>query len=124
MGRLLKPGLSSTGYPTVMLGRKGGSRCLHDLVLAAFVGPRPEGFDACHKDGDKIHNTVTNLRWGTRADNMRDLTRHGGRKLTLNQAKWCRERAGLGETQTALAREFGVCVSQMNNIVHGRRYAR
>src|SRR4051812_4452753 len=40
--KILRPGtMNRFGHCSVMLGRDGGSRCVHDLVLTAFVGPRP-----------------------------------------------------------------------------------
>lgn len=35
-----------------------------ELVLETFVGPKPEGKKACHKDNDKTNNRVENLYWG------------------------------------------------------------
>jgi len=32
---------------------------IHILVLEAFVGPRPEGYDACHNNGNKYNNYVS-----------------------------------------------------------------
>lgn len=47
------------------------------LVLEAFVGPRPPGLDGCHNDGNKLNNSLSNLRWATRKDNMADARTHG-----------------------------------------------
>lgn len=40
-GRILRPGKVKDGHVTVAVG-KGNSRPVHQLVLEAFVGPRPE----------------------------------------------------------------------------------
>ena len=50
---------------------------LHQAVLMAFVGERPEGHEACHNDGNPANNVVANLRWDTRASNAADAVRHG-----------------------------------------------
>lgn len=50
---------------------------IHALVLTAFVGPKPEGMECCHIDGNPLNNHVSNLRWGTHSDNMQDSIRHG-----------------------------------------------
>ena len=63
------------GYPTINLGRKRTR--VHVVVLEAFVGPRPPGAHGCHRDDDKENNTVANLYWGSRSDNMIDLVRNG-----------------------------------------------
>lgn len=75
-GELLKPGFSSTGYLTVALGR-GNSRTLHSLVAEAFIGTRPEGYEVLHADGTRTNNCVSNLSYGTRADNIQDSIKHG-----------------------------------------------
>lgn len=49
---------------------------VHILVLAAFVGPRPDGFHGCHNDGDKTNNRATNLRWDTPSANSQDAVKH------------------------------------------------
>lgn len=50
---------------------------IHSLVLEAFVGPRPDGMEGCHNDGDPANNHLANLRWDTRAANNQDTLRHG-----------------------------------------------
>ncbi len=78
--RILKPA-SDNGRLLVNLHGPDGrnaSRKVHQLVLEAFVGPRPEGFECCHRDDDHANNTLHNLRWATHADNMQDCIRNGG----------------------------------------------
>jgi hypothetical protein len=75
-GRLLKPGKASHGYFTVALGR-GKSCTLHSLVTAAFLGPKPVGYEVLHIDGSRTNNCVSNLRYGTRRDNILDAVAHG-----------------------------------------------
>lgn len=67
------------GYLYVILTMDGrvSRRSVHSLVLEAFVGPRPRGFDACHRNGVKADNRVENLRWGTHRSNQMDLVSHG-----------------------------------------------
>lgn len=50
---------------------------VHHLVLEAFVGPRPEGMEACHRNDDPGDNRVENLRWDTRSANALDSVRNG-----------------------------------------------
>lgn len=64
------------GHLGLLLGKRDLRR-VHLLVLEAFVGPRPEGMEGCHWDDDKSNNFLSNLRWGTRSANVRDLVRNG-----------------------------------------------
>lgn len=50
---------------------------LHVVVARAFLGPRPESAVIRHLDGDPSNNALTNLRYGTAAENMADTIRHG-----------------------------------------------
>ena len=63
------------GYLRVQLSRV--SRRVHQLVLEAFVGPRPEGMLTRHIDGDRTNNALGNLAYGTASENMRDRVDHG-----------------------------------------------
>src|SRR5687767_12860617 len=74
-GRMKQPSLTKNGYLTVNIERK--PRKVHALVLECFVGPRPEKHDACHNDGTRTNNVLSNLRWATRKENMRDAVGHG-----------------------------------------------
>lgn len=56
---------------------KPRTHLVHHLVLEAFVGPRPDGLEACHWDGDAANNAVENLRWDTHVANEQDKKRHG-----------------------------------------------
>jgi len=78
-------------------------RLVHHLVLEVFVSPRPEGMLALHNDGDTSNNHVGNLRWGTYADNIKDMKKHGThcfskpftRKHRENLSKAVQERSNL-----------------------------
>lgn len=78
--RVLKQTQNKSGHMYVSLRRPGEHFpvTVHTLVMAAFVGPRPESMEVCHIDGDPTNNWASNLRYGTRSDNLHDLVRHGG----------------------------------------------
>lgn len=78
-GRILKCSPSSDGYPTAALCRDNERllRSVHLLVLEAFVGPRPEGMEACHHDDIPTNNQLSNLRWDTKPANTYDRIRNG-----------------------------------------------
>lgn len=82
-GRVLRAnwdGHEGGGYLYVTLSRPGErrNRHVHTLVLEAFVGPRPDGADACHGAAGKSVNTPPNLRWGTRSENVLDSVLRDG----------------------------------------------
>ncbi len=75
-------------YPQVTLayaGKHHDAR-IHELVLTAFVGPRPSpSAVARHYDDDPSNNTVENLLWGTSGENRRDCVRNGTHAATLRK---------------------------------------
>jgi hypothetical protein len=73
-GRILKQPLVD-GYPSVSLCRK--TIRTHILLLAAFVGPRPERLVTRHRNGDRTDCRLANLTYGTRSENMQDRKDHG-----------------------------------------------
>lgn len=79
VGRVLRAGVAGNGYLLVSLWRDGiaASRTVHSLVAEAFIGPRPEGMDVCHADGDRLNPVATNLRYDTRSANLADAREHG-----------------------------------------------
>lgn len=78
-GTVLKAQVKDTGRLQVGLSRgsKKNMRQVHQLVATAFLGPRPEGMEVCHIDGDHLNNAASNLRWDTQSENMLDRGRHG-----------------------------------------------
>lgn len=71
---------SINGYPYVqMFPREGRKVCrsVHGLVAAAFLGPRPDGMEVCHGDGDPGNCQLSNLRYDTHAANEQDKRLHG-----------------------------------------------
>lgn len=57
-------------------------RTVHTLVLEAFVGPRPDGADACHENGNRRDARLTNLRWDSRSGNVQDAVRQRTHSMT------------------------------------------
>ena len=72
-------------YFSVQLGA-GNNRYIHRLVLHAFVGP-PNGRIVRHKDNDASNNCLSNLQYGTPADNTEDRKRHDTWGTKLNERK-------------------------------------
>lgn len=126
-GRVLRPGRSSNGYLTVALYSEGRaiSHLVQDLVMSAFVGPKPEGNYTRHLDDVRTHNCLSNLSYGSPGDNYRDVyslgRTHG--KLTRAKVHVIRERLADGVSTHELSREFGVCERAIRNIREGRTFA-
>jgi hypothetical protein len=78
-GRIFRPRTDRYGYLQVRLSRdgKGVPRTVHQLVCEAWHGPKPDGLQVRHLDGDQLNNTPGNLKWGTAEENARDILRHG-----------------------------------------------
>lgn len=78
-GRFLKPTPDRRGYLYMNI-QDGGRRrrwYVHQLVAAAFIGPRPGDLHVLHNNGRNQDNRPSNLRYDTNAENMRDRVRHG-----------------------------------------------
>jgi len=78
-GIVLKKIVAKNGYECVNL-TGGGCRkqeLVHRLVLLTFVGEPEQNQEACHNDGIRINNYLTNLRWDTIKNNHADKKKHG-----------------------------------------------
>ncbi len=76
---IMRQHLHTGGYPSVglVIGGKQITHTVHSLVVAAFIGKRPDGFLVCHNNGDPADNRAANLRYDTAAANSLDMVRHG-----------------------------------------------
>lgn len=143
-GRILKPSHSSGyGYAQLQL-EKGARRYIHTLVAEAFIGPRPEGMEVRHGPGGRLDNRVSNLSYGTHAQNngpdkVRDGTDHNGDRGPNAQLTWeqvdeirrlmpapfprarSKRTAGM-PTQQGLAEQFGVSRWAIHDIVTGKKW--
>lgn len=104
---------------------------VHAIVLEAFCGPCPSGMQGLHEDDNPKNNAIDNLRWGTPKANSEQRTRTGrqvrgssvtGSRLTAEQVASARRRFAAGETQSAIAREFGVTQRAIWSIVRGKTW--
>ncbi len=131
--QLLSTKSGSAKYLTVILSRNGLPRAfsVHSLVCLAFRGPRPEGFEVRHLDGNARNNRADNLQYGTKIENAADREAHG-RTLRGEAHRWSTisdevvaavledRRRGLFYYQIAERR--GISKSHVCNICNGRRY--
>lgn len=134
-GMLLNPTISH-GYLKVNITMLSSSFVfVHRLVAAAFLGPRPEGYDVNHINGRKDDNRAANLEYATRSQNHRHAYRTGLRvstplqgerhpmvKLTEGQVRYVRSMRGRKRT-AALADELGCSRHTIWSIQTGRSWS-
>lgn len=128
-GKMLRPGTSSNGYPSVVMGQRD-SRTVHAIVAEAFLGPCPPGQQIRHLDGDRSNSKANNLAYGTPAQNSEDAAIHGTRtrgtdyrSAKLTEAKARRIRALKGKvSQSELARRYRVSPAAIQAVHDGRTW--
>lgn len=136
-GRELALQTHKTGYLYAHL-REGGKRTacrVHRLVVEAWVGPIPEGYEVNHLDGDRANNRVDNLQIVTPSENVTHsyavlgrapalageahphakLTALGVRRMRRMWPDW----QAMGRTQAELGEVFGVSDSVVCRVVNG-----
>lgn len=126
---------SDRGYLYVNLWRRK-QLCIftvHKLVALAFYGPRPEGHQVRHLDGNRENNAVYNLEYGTAKENAADRELHnntargqrnGNSIVSDGDAELIRQiYARKLETQRDLAVIFKISQSQIHNIVTRKQRA-
>lgn len=123
------PFVSAKGYCYVgfRMNGKNHNRTVHTMVAEAFIGPRPEGADIRHLDGNPANNHIENLTYGTKAENMADRERHGrtrrgesngNARLPDEDADEIRRLyAEKKANQYELAAQFDISQAQVNNII-------
>jgi hypothetical protein len=96
--------------------------------MKTFIGPPPSGQEVRHKNGDRADPRLSNLEYGTRAENIADAKRHGtfpllenrpGAKLTREQAM---EISRSGDPTKILAERFGVSTRCIYDIRSGTNW--
>lgn len=132
--RILRPGDNGSGHLQVGLRREGKShmRQVHCLVALAFIGPVKEGLEVCHNDGNPGNNTLSNLRYDTRRNNLLDRAKHGyvhpnrgerhprARVPDSAVSAMRAEYAKGGITLQALADKYGMSKPGIHHIISGK----
>lgn len=129
-GRVLRTPRERTGYQRVTLRAPGRKevRSVHQLILEAFVGMRPDGMVCRHLNGDPADNRLCNLAWGTVEQNVRDREDHGrtvrGSKhwqsrFSEDEVLKIRQEKASGMGISDLARKYHAPISTINNLLEG-----
>ena len=131
-GRMMSPCIDREGYHSVHLYSDGKRkpRWIATIVAEVFIGPRGPGMEVCHCDGNKTNNHWANLRYDTRAGNLRDKVRHGthreGEEINFAKLKGedVREiKSLLGRlTHADIAQKFGVSRPAVSLIAEGKTW--
>ena len=120
--RELIPSVDDAGYHQIRNGELRERR--HVLVCEAFHGPRPEGREVRHLDGNPGNDAPDNLAWGTHVQNMQDAVKHGthytGSKTTLVQREEIRQRRAAGESLKGIAADYGISPQRVCDFAKGR----
>lgn len=131
-GRLLAPRPNADGYLRVALTSEGKTkdRLVHTLVLETFVGPRPSGCEADHRNKVRSDNRLDNLHWLPKSVNLaqRSLSPKGQKnpnaRLTVEDVlELRRQRQELGASFPTLAASFGISKNHARDICQGRKWS-
>ena len=115
-GQVLALSFRGQDYPGISLSRSKEKkyRLVHQLLTTAFLGPRPQGQVVRHIDGNPKNCKLSNLAYGTYAENEADKEIHGTRlhgeeikssKLNVQAVTAIRASSA---SQSQLARDYGV----------------
>ena len=97
---------------------------VHRLVMLAFIGPCPNGYECLHIDGNPMNNRLDNLRYGTRRENINDSIKHGThcwskpftKKHREKLSDACRSRASMVKYMRVIESETGVAYDVIDKI--------
>jgi hypothetical protein len=134
--RILAGTVTPRGYVRTTLHSGPGEnkhKFIHEIVLTAFVGPRPPGMEACHWDGNKQNNALWNLRWDTSKANAADSIRlgrvknqvgsnNGNAKLDEATVREIKRFLAEGRSYRETIDRFGVTQNMVNQIKNGYRW--
>ncbi len=135
IGKIMKPYRREDGYNMYILreGNKSYHKKAHQLVIEAFVGPKPSlKHEVRHKDGTRYNDNYLNLEWGTNKENKADMIRHGTRpygekspyaKITENDVREIKKLYKEKFKQREIGRYFGIGQVQVSRILRGIRWA-
>lgn len=131
-GKERRTTVDKKGYVRITLSKNGKVRnfLVSALVCKAFHGPRPEGCEAAHIDGDQKNNRADNLCWKTHAENIADKFLHGTNpagernpnakidsKIVQQMRQRYKPRCPVNGVR-ALSREFDIAPSSVSLIIN------
>lgn len=140
-GSLAKCYVNVDGYLAVVLRTAGEKKAVlvHRLVAQTFIGPAPSPLcnEVAHRNGSRLANHYTNLRWSTRGENHADIQVHGthlkgmangNSKITDDDVRVIRREyreikaSGSGRSVAELENRFGLHRATVVKIAMGRAW--
>lgn len=123
----VKPYSGFWGRPKVQLfkHKKNTLHPVSRLVLSAFVGLPPKGYQAAHLDGNPLNDRLDNLKWCSPKENnshkfMHGTMQHGfsspGSKFSRETFALVEKMLGMGVSQYEIAEVFNVNQSTISRI--------
>lgn len=126
-GRVLVP-CNNRGYSAVSVQNNLSPQFVHALVMKAFIGERPEGYEIDHINNNRKDNRLSNLEYVTHAENVHRAYKTGrikrpeGRKfLDADAVRKIRELKGSAKTET-LAKQFGVGAGHIREVARRHKW--
>jgi hypothetical protein len=123
----LKAETDSSGYLRIELHKNGHiyKRRVHRLILETYIGPRPPGDETRHLNSVKTDNRLSNLRWGTHAENARDMAQTGRYDGARNPAAKLSEddiRIIRTLTATEASKRYGIHKVHAHDIIRRKKW--
>jgi len=87
---------------------KSYRKLIHRLVLEAWRGPCPKGYVSVHLDGDRLNNSLDNLKWGKFEETKHEKTMKLRRKhyrMNKELVRELRKRHREGETIPSIRKD-------------------
>ena len=139
-GTVYKQHINKEGYNQVCISLGGRDKKkvfkIHKAVAETFICNLENKSDVNHKDGNKQNNTLSNLEWMTKKENMEHASQNGllkplcgtdspTAKLTKEDVIYIRENYIARDPvygSRALGRKFNINHSSILNIINGISY--
>ena len=101
-----------------------GPKLVHRLSYEHHIGTIPRGMHVCHTCDFRACFNPDHLFLGTQADNLADMAKKKRQcnKIPHDQIPVIRKRLSAGDTQTSIARDYGVSQAAIFWIKSGKNW--
>ena len=134
-GGVLSQRVGKGGYLLVTLGLKDErvQRLVHRVIAETFIPNIENKPEVNHIDSDRRNNSVSNLEWVTKSENMRHAFAYGKKtqkgeknataKLNDSIVKQILKEYSTGDvSQKEFAERYGVCKATIHNIINRKSW--